>query len=36
LILAVMLFFRKTIFIGLQNLLLKELTPESEDELSAK
>ena len=35
LILVVILIFRKSIFINLQNLLLKELNPESEDESSA-
>ena len=35
LILAVMLIFRKKIFISLQNLLLKELNPESENEYEA-
>jgi len=34
LILAVMLIFRKAVFTGLQNLLLKELNPEPKDELS--
>ena len=33
-ILAIMLIFRKAIFTGLQNLLLKELNPEPKDELS--
>jgi len=32
LILVIMLIFRKAIFTGLQNLLLKELNPETEDE----
>jgi uncharacterized RDD family membrane protein YckC len=31
-ILAIMLLFRKCIFTGIQNLLLKELNPETEDE----
>ena len=35
LIMGLMLIFRKRIFRGLQNLLLKELNPEPEDELSA-
>ena len=34
LILAVLLIFRKAVFTGLQNLLLKELNPEPKDELS--
>ena len=34
LMLVLMLIFRKTIFIGLQNLLLKDLNPESENESS--
>ena len=34
LILILMLVFRKSIFAGLQNLLLKELNPEPEDNLS--
>ena len=33
LILALMLFFRKPIFIGLQNLLLESLNPEPKEEL---